>query len=84
MPHLKLLNLGCNGFPDIYRGSEKRRFGDESLIDQILIVNFFIKNLNYNQNKLKWKVNILSKLYSQLKTKETKKLLCLFYILKIS
>jgi seryl-tRNA synthetase len=83
MPHLKLLNLGCNGFPDIYRGSEKRRFGDESLIDQILIVNFFIKNLNYNQNKLKWKVNILSKLYSQLKTKETKKLLCLFYILKI-
>lgn len=83
MPHFKLLNLGCNGFPDIYRGSEKRRFGDESLIDQLLIVNFFIKNLKYNQNKLKWKVNILSKLYSQLRVKETKNLLCLFYLLKI-
>lgn len=83
MPLFKLLNLGKSGFPDIYRGSEKRRFGDKSLIDQLLIITFFIKTLKHNQNKLKWKINVLTKLYSVLKKKKPKSLSVLFYNLKI-
>jgi len=68
----KSIDLGSTGFPDIYRGSERRRFGDTSIIDQILILKFLIKKTKFNQEQVKWKFNILSKLHSKKKKKPRK------------
>ena len=78
MSLIKLLKLGKNGYPDIYRGSEKRRFGDKSLIDQLLTINFFFKKLQYIRDYIKWKVNVFSKLKNTIKIKK-KKVFCLVF-----
>jgi len=79
---MKLLKFGPSGFSDIYRGSEKRRFGDKAIIDQILTTSFSLKNLKYYQDLLKWKINILSKIGSKIKIKLTPKSTKLFSFLK--
>ncbi len=82
MGYVRCLSLGLKGIPDIYRGSENRRFGDKSLIDQIITFNFNLKNLKHNQEIFKWKINILSKFCSQEKKKLNPKILDLVFNLK--
>lgn len=77
-----MIILGRTGYSDIYRGSEKRRFGDKSIIDQILILNYFLKKTKHYQDLIKWKFGILSKLNSILKSRKCKDWSILFYFLK--
>ena len=49
----KIINLGPKGFSDIYRGSEFRRYGDTSIIDQNLVLNFSTKKHRYFQDAIK-------------------------------
>ena len=79
----KIINLGPKGFPDIYRGSEFRRYGDTSIIDQNLVLNFSTKRHKYFHDSIKWKFNILSKLYSKFKNKNQDSLSSFYFILKI-
>ena len=82
MSLIKLLKLGRNGYPDIYRGSEKRRFGDKSLIDQLLTINFFFKKLQYIRDYIKWKVNVFSKLKNTIKIKKKRYFVWYFHVLR--
>jgi len=40
----KLFRLGEKSFPDIFRGSQRRRNKDKSLIDQSIILDILEKN----------------------------------------
>ena len=82
MGKLKLVKMGSNGFPDIYRGSEKRRFGNKSTVDQILVLNSLFKNLKHQQESFKWKFTILSKSISTIKPKNCDFLSILFSCFK--
>mmetsp|Transcript_24061 Transcript_24061/g.48590 ORF Transcript_24061/g.48590 Transcript_24061/m.48590 type:complete len:435 (-) Transcript_24061:3177-4481(-) len=73
----KFLKLGNNGYPDVFRGSEKRRFGDKSLVDQYLSLGIYLKRTNFCYQILKFKTNCLSKLCYKLKTKKIKNKLSL-------
>ena len=76
MGTIKLIKLGPTGYPDIYRGSEKRRFGDISGIDQTIIINSSLKRFKYYLDQIKWKFNNFSKFNF---TKKKKKNLEILY-----
>ena len=76
MGTIKLIKLGPTGYPDIYRGSEKRRFGDLSGIDQTIIINSSLKRFKYYLDQIKWKFNNFSKFNF---TKKKKKNLEILY-----
>jgi len=71
---INLLKLGYSGFSDIYRGSEKRRFGDSSKIDQFLTIWILLKKYKYYQDLIKWKYSLLSKFNFTLKIEKNRQL----------
>ena len=82
MTMFKIMLLGKAGYSDIYRGSERRRFGDKSTIDQILILNYFLKKNKFYQDLIKWKFGILTKLILGFNSIKSKGLSVLLYFLK--
>lgn len=57
----KLLKLGKKNFADVFRGSENRRYGDKSLIDQFLSFDNLWKKFRFFYDKIKKKISIFSK-----------------------
>lgn len=69
----KFLKLGGKGFPDVLRGSQKRRFEDISLIDQYISIENFLKKNRYNFDSFRHKSNIISKKWAVFSLKMNEK-----------
>lgn len=62
MINIKLLKQGKKNFSDILRGSESRRYGEKSSIDQIISLENNWKTHRYLYDKLKKNFTVFSKL----------------------
>jgi seryl-tRNA synthetase len=63
---IKILRSGERNFSDIYRGSQKRRLTDQSLIDQAVIIDVEWKKIKFKFDNLKSYLNKISKIISKL------------------
>jgi seryl-tRNA synthetase len=61
MINIKFFRLGQNGFPDVIRGSQNRRFSEKSIVDQIISLDNYWKNIKFNIEKFKALINFISK-----------------------
>nr|UXY88384.1 seryl-tRNA synthetase [Cryptomonas curvata] len=61
MINIKLFRLGSNGFSDVIRGSQNRRFSEKSIVDQIISLDNYWKNIKFNIEKHKALINFISK-----------------------
>ena len=62
MINFKFLKQGARCYIDVYRGSENRRFGDMSFIDQYLCIENLRKNQRHFYDKTKKLYNLISKI----------------------
>jgi seryl-tRNA synthetase len=61
MINIKLFRLGQNGFSDVIRGSQNRRFSEKSIVDQIISLDNYWKNIKFNVEKQRALINYISK-----------------------
>jgi seryl-tRNA synthetase len=67
---LGFLRVGPKSLTDIYRGSQKRRHSDQSVIDQVIILDIEWKKVKFNYDNSKNFINRISKIISKLERKK--------------
>jgi len=69
----KFFKLGRKNFADVFRGSENRRYGDKSLIDQFITLENKSRKSRFFYDKIKKKFSIFSKIFFLTKNLKSRK-----------